>query len=165
MRSIFRSASALALFALVTAAAAAPINPAVFKKDYDEKSKDAEVVVQVQVASAVCTEAAGAADNRTVTLQLSLKVLDVEKGPVKKGDVLTVVHKVTLPSGPGPRSYGYMAAQKQFPFTPGVTGFAALNPDKKKTGYDVVVGWVPEPNNTAIPTEVGKKIEAAEKPK
>jgi hypothetical protein len=165
MRSILRPTAALALFAFVAVAAAAPINPAVYKTAYDEKSKNAEVVVQVQVVSAACTEAAGPADNRTVTLELGLKVLEVEKGTVKKGDVLTVVHKVTLPAGPGPRSYGYMAAQRQFPFTPGVKGFAALNPDKKKTGYDVVVGWVPEPNNAAIPTEVGKKIEAAEKPK
>jgi hypothetical protein len=93
-------------------------------------------------------------------------VLEVEKGSVKKGDVLTVPHKVTLAAGPGPRAYGYMAAQRQFPFTPGVKGNAALNYDKEKRTYSVVVGWVPEPNGTAIPTEVGKKVEAdAEKPK
>ncbi len=60
-----------------------------------------------------------------------------------------------------------MAAQRQFPFTPGVKGNVALNWDKEKLVYVVVAGWVPEPNGAQIPTEAGKKIEVgdAEKPK
>jgi hypothetical protein len=163
---MFCRSAAFAVLAVAATAVGAPINPQVYKTAYDDKSKNADVVVQVRVASAVCTEAAGEQPNRMVTLKLGLQVLEVEKGAVKKGDVISVAHKVTLPAGPGPRAYGYMAAQRQFPFTPGVRGYAALNFDKEKSTYSVVVGWVPDPNGAAIPTEVGKKIEAdAEKPK
>jgi hypothetical protein len=167
MRPTFwRTLGAAATLAATTALSAAPINPQVFKTMFDEKSKNAEIVAQVRVAAVTCTEAAGEAPNRTVTLQLTLKALEVEKGDVKKGQTITLTHKVTLPAGPGPRSYGYTAAQRQFPFTPGVTGSVALNYDKEKRVYVVVAGWVPEPNGAAIPTEAGKKIEAdAEKPK
>src|SRR5947209_20225943 len=95
--------------------AAAPINPMAFKTQYEEAKKTAEVVASVRVLSATCTEAMAAGKVRTVTLQLSLQVLNVEKGPIKKSDVLVVSHKVTLPSGPGPGAYGYMAAVRRFP--------------------------------------------------
>jgi hypothetical protein len=165
--TLWRNLGAAVTLAATTALAAAPVNPQVFKTMFDEKSKNAEVVAQVRVASATCTAAEGEAPAKTVTLQLALQVQDVEKGSVKKGEVITVTHKVTLPAGPGPRAYGYMAAQRQFPFQPGVKGSVALNWDKEKRVYVVVAGWVPEPNGTQIPTEVGKKIEAAdvEKPK
>jgi len=142
--------------------AAGPINPKVFKEELDKAKKDAEVVAQVRVVSAVCSETAGEGKNKSVTLQVSLQVLDVEKGPVKKNEVLVVAHKVNLPSGPGPGSYGYMAAVRRFPFQPGVKGDVALNFDKAKRGYTVVAGWVPEPNDAAIPTEVGKAFVAGD---
>jgi hypothetical protein len=157
------------LAASAMALTAAPINPEAHKRIYEEKSKTAEVVALVRVVAATCTEAEGEPGNRAVTLQLSLQVLEVEKGPVKKNELLVVPHKVTLPAGPGPRSYGYMAALRQFPFPPGVKGHVALNWDKEKRTYTVVAGWVPEPvgSNAAIPTEVGKTFAAgdADKPK
>ena len=142
--------------------AAAPIPPNAFKDEFDKVKKDAEVVAQVRVLAAVCSETAGEGKNKSVTLQVSLQVLDVEKGPVKKNEVLVVAHKVNLPSGPGPGSYGYMAAVRRFPFQPGVKGDVALNFDKAKRGYTVVAGWVPEPNDAAIPTEVGKAFVAGD---
>jgi hypothetical protein len=142
--------------------AAAPINPKIFKVKYDEAKKNADVAGQVRVLSVVCTEADAAAGKpKSVTLQLALQVLEVEKGPAKKNDVVVVCHKVTLPAGPGPRAYAYMAALRQFPFTPGVEGSAALRWDNAKRCYTALAGWVPTPNNAAIPTEVGKAAVAA----
>ena len=169
MRTMFRctrrSLTAALVLLAVAVCGAAPVNPQVFKTMYDEKSKNAEIVAKVQVVYVTCSAATGEADNRSVTLQLGLKILEVEKGALKKDEVIVVSHKVTLPAGPGPRSYGYMAAQRQFPFTPAVQGHVALNLDKEKNMYVVVVGWVPEPNGAAIPTEVGKKIAVEDKPK
>src|SRR5262249_19313785 len=143
---------------------AQPINPEVYKKQYEEARKDAEVVARVRVVAAVCTAKEGEGKNQSVTLQVSLQVLDNEKGPIKKNDVLLVHHKVTLPSGPGPGSYGYMGALRRFPFTPGVEGNVALRWDKDARCYAAVAGWVPMPNNTAIPTEVGKAYVAGDVP-
>ena len=89
-------------------------------------------------------------------------MLDAEKGPVKKNEVLVVSHQVELPSGPGPRSYGYMGALRRFPFTPGVKGDVALRWDKDRKGYVNVAGWVEMPNNASIPTEVGQAFVAGD---
>jgi hypothetical protein len=137
------------------------INPQVFKKKFEESRKDAEVVAQVRVLAAVCTEAA-AGKGGPVTLQVALQVLDGEKGPVKKGDVLVVTHKVTPPAGVGPKAYGYMSALRQFPFTPGVKGEVALRWDKERRAYAVVAGWVETPNNAPIPLEAGKAYVAGD---
>jgi len=165
----FEGSAVLAVVLAVVAGTAAPINPEAFKRIYEEKSKTAEVVAQVQVVAVVCTETAGEGKNKSVTLQVSLQVLEAEKGPVKKNELVVVPHKVQLPAGPGPGSYGYMAALRQFPFVPGVKGNVALNWDKEKRSYVVVAGWVPEAValNAAIPTEVGKVAVAGEpaKPK
>jgi hypothetical protein len=157
-----RESNVIKLLAVVLTAvlagpvAAQPINPQVFKKRFEEAKKDAEVVADVQVLSAVCTELAGAGKAKSVTLQLSLLVLDAEKGPAKKNEVLLVAHKVNLPAGPGPGMYGYMGALRQFPFTPGVKGSVALGWDKDARKYTAIAGWVPEPNHAAIPKEVGQ---------
>src|SRR5713101_7614022 len=58
--------------------AAGPINPQVYKKEFEKVKKDADLVAKVRVLAAVCTEAKGEKP-RTVTLQVSLQVLDVEK--------------------------------------------------------------------------------------
>jgi hypothetical protein len=138
--------------------AAGPINPKVYKTKFDEARKGAEVVASVRVLAATCTEAAGAGKMRSVTLELALQVLEAEKGPVKKNDVVVVRRKVNLPAGPGPGMYGYWAALQQFPFTPGVRGDVALTWNKEARRYDAVAGWVADPNKNprAIPTEVGK---------
>jgi hypothetical protein len=141
--------------------AAAPINPQAFRLRYEEAKKTAEVVAEVRVLSAVCTDAEVKGKARTVTLQVSLQVVNAEKGPVKKNDVLVVSHKVTLPGGPGPLAYGYMAAVRRFPFTPGVEGAVALRWDNASRRYVEVAGWVAMPNGAAIPTEVGKVASAA----
>jgi hypothetical protein len=151
-----------------TPVAAQAINPKVFEKKYEEAAKDAEVVAKVRVLAAVCTATAGEGKMKSVTLSLALQVLDAEKG-VKKNDVLVVSHKVNLPGGPGPGSYGYMGAVRQFPFIPGVEGSVALRWDKDSRSYAAIAGWVPvAPNiNVAeIPTEVGKAFAAGDpKPK
>jgi hypothetical protein len=143
---------------------AGPINPMVFKKKFEDSKKDAEVVAEVRVLSAVCTETAGEGKAKSVTLQLSLQVLDNEKGPTKKNDVLVVTHKVNLPTGPGPGTYGYRASAQQFPFTPGIKGSVALRWDKEKRQYTAVAGWVPEPNLAvaSLPTDVGQAKVASE---
>src|SRR4051794_19412822 len=85
-------------FALLGAAVGGPINPKANKGKFDEAKKDAELVAEVRVLSAVCPEAAGDGKAKSVPLQLALKVLKTKKGPAKKNDVLIVSHKVNLPS-------------------------------------------------------------------
>jgi len=159
-------AAAVGLLALCAAIQsrlhAQPINPQVFKVKFEEARKDAEVVAAVRVLAATCTETAGEGKARSVVLQLSLQVLEADKGPVKKNDIVVVRHKVNLPAGPGPGSYGYMGAVRQFPFTPGVRGDVALRWDADSRRYVVVAGWVAEPNGAAIPTEVGKAFVAGD---
>src|SRR5262249_40399130 len=140
-------AAAFLLAWLTESTSGQPINPQVYKKQFEKSKSDADVVAKVRVLAAVCTEAKGEKPGK-VTLQVSLQVLDVEKGPVKKNDVLVVSHEVELPAGPGPRSYGYMGALRRFPFTPGVKGDVALRWDKDRKGYVNVAGWVEMPNNT-----------------
>src|SRR5439155_1572488 len=132
--------------------AAQPINPQVFKKQFEEARKDAEVVAVVRVLAASCTATMGEGKARAVTLELSLQVVRSEKGPVKQGDILVVSHKVNLPAGPGPGSYGWMGAVRRFPCTPGVRGDVALRWDAERRRYVAVAGWVEMPNlsSTAI---------------
>ena len=154
-------AAAAAMSFSGTPAGAQPINPQVYKKQFEEARKDAEVVADVRVVAVVCTETAGEGKAKSVTLRVALQVLEGTKG-AKKNDVLLVVHKVGLPSGPGPGSYGYMGAVRRFPFTPGVHGSVALRWDEKQRAYTAIAGWVPEANNAAIPTEVGKAFVAGD---
>jgi hypothetical protein len=146
---------------------AAPVNPAAFKEAFDAAKKDADVVADVRVVAVVCSEvAAGEGDNpTTVTLQVVLLVEKSEKGTFKKNEVVTVTHKVALPTGPGPRAYGYMAATRKFPFQPGVKGSVALQWKKDDRAYTALAGWVPDPNGAEIPKEVGKVAVAAEEVK
>ena len=134
----------------------APQPPTAFKDRYEEARKDAEVVAQVRVVSAVCTEAAGEEKPPTVTLQLALQVLDAEKGPAKKNDVIVISRKVSLAAGAGPGAYGFMAAVQQCPFDPGVEGSVALRWDNEQRRYQLIAGWVTGRNGDAIPREVGK---------
>ena len=152
---------AVAAFGAEARLDAQPINPQVFKKKFEAARKDAEVVAKVRVLAAVCSEDA-AGKGGPITLQVALQVLDSEKGPAKKGDILAVTHKVTPPAGPGPRAYGYMSAMRQFPFTPGVQGDVALRWDKECRAYVAVAGWVETPNNAVIPLEVGKAYAAGD---
>jgi hypothetical protein len=165
MRVILSSVVAVvAVLGAPAPGAAQAINPKVYEKKYEEAAKDAEVVAKVRVLAAVCTAAEGEGKNKSVTLALSLQVLDAVKG-VKKNDVLVVSLKVNLPGGPGPGSYGYMGAVRQFPFIPGVEGQVALRWDKDSRGYVVVAGWVPTApsiNVAEIPTEVGKAYVAGD---
>lgn len=140
---------------------AAPINPKVFKDQFEQARKKAEVVAKVRVLAAVCT-GRGKVNKRAVTLQLCLQVLDVEKGPVKKNDVLVVSRGATPPGGPGPRAYSYMAEVRQFPLTPGVRGAVALVWSKNHRRWVALAGWVPEPNEGLIPTKVGKAVTAGD---
>jgi hypothetical protein len=143
------TASLLSGIALLTAG---PINPMVFKKKFEEARTTAEVVAHVRVLAASCVDKGGE-NGKDLTLQLALQVLRAEKGPIKKGQVLTVTHAVRLPAGPGPRAYGYMAAVRQFPFTPGVDGDVALRWEAKQRCYLPIAGWVAQPNGAAVPAE------------
>ena len=140
----------------------APPPPTAFKDRYEEARKDAEVVAQVRVVSAVCTEAAGEKKPPTVTLQLALQVLDAEKGPAKKNDVIVISRKVSLAAGAGPGAYGFMAAVQQCPFDPGVEGSVALRWDNEQRRYQLIAGWVTGRNGDAIPREVGKAAGAGD---
>lgn len=144
---------------------AAPINPEAHRKAFEEAKKDADVVAEVRVLAVVCTDATKDGDKiRSVTLQVAMQMLAIDKGPVKKNEIVVVSRHVTLPVGPGPGSYGYMAAIRQFPFTPGVKGSVALRWDKENRAFVAVAGWVPEPNQTEIPKEVGKAIVGKDSP-
>ncbi|HZU38878.1 MAG TPA: hypothetical protein VFA18_23325 [Gemmataceae bacterium] len=146
-------------------APASPINPQVFKARFDQARKDAKVVAHVRVLAVSCTSVRSEEGKpRAVMLQIALQISKAEKGPIRAGDVLVVRHEVALPEGPGPRMYGYMAAQRQFPFTPGVKGDVALRWDREKRAYRPVAGWVADPNGAAIPTEVGKAYVAGDEP-
>jgi hypothetical protein len=162
MRFLLRFA-VLPAFLLAGGLLAAPINPEAHKRDFEDKKKEAEVVAQVRVVGVVCSAVGEGEKAKPLTLQVALQVLAVEKGNLKKNDVVVVSHIVTPPSGPGPGAYGYMAAIRRFPFTPGVVGDVALNWDKEKRAYVGLAGWVAEPNNAAIPMEVGKALGFAEK--
>jgi hypothetical protein len=143
---------------------AAPINPIVFKRQYEQAKGKADVVAEVRVLAATCIEAANDDDgNRVVTLNLSLQILKSEKGPAKKNQVVVVTRKVTKSSRPGPAAYGFMAALRQFPLTPGVKGDVALRWDKEHRCYEGIAGWVAEPNEATIPTEAGKSYVAGDK--
>jgi hypothetical protein len=144
--------------------AAGPINPKVYKDKFDAAKKDAAVVAQVRVLAVVCTEVKGEGKARTADLLVTLQVLDSEKGPVKKNEVIVVPHKVNLPAGPGPGMYGFWASVRQCPSTAGVKGHVALNWDKDARRYVVLAGWVPDPNlmPTAIPSEAGKAFTAGD---
>jgi hypothetical protein len=159
-RLVVLAVTALGVAGLATAQ---PINPEVYKKQFEEARKDAEVVAKVRVLGAVCTAVEGEGKAKMVTLHVSLQVLDSDKG-CKKNDVLVVTHKVTLPSGPGPGSYGWMGAIRRFPFQPGVEGDVALKWDKDARIYTAIAGWVPTASNAAIPTEVGKAYTAGDEP-
>jgi len=144
---------------------AQPVNPVVHRDAFEAAKKDAELVAKVRVLTVVCTEATKKGDKvSSVTLQVALQVLEVEKGPVKKNEIVVVSRKVTLPAGPGPQSYGYMGDLHRFPFTPGVKGSVALRWDKEGRAYVAVAGWVAEPNGGDIPKEVGQAISAKEQP-
>ncbi|HYV37513.1 MAG TPA: hypothetical protein VE988_17540 [Gemmataceae bacterium] len=142
--------------------AAGPINPAVFKDQFEAAAKNAEFVAKVRVVAVTCTATTGEGKSKSADLQLSLQILESQKGPAKKNDVVVVSHKVILPAGPGPGTYGYMAEVRKFPITPGVHGSVALRWDKDARCYTVIAGWVPEANNAAIPTEVGKTYVAGD---
>jgi hypothetical protein len=158
--------AAAGVFGLLGPLSAQPINPKVYEKKYEEAAKDAEVVAKVRVLAAVCSAVEGEGKAKTVTLQVSLQVLDGKKG-IKNNEVVVVTHKVTLPAGPGPGSYGYMGAVRQFPFVPGVEGFVAMRWEKDGRTPVVIAGWVPtaSANPADIPTEVGKAYVSGDLPK
>jgi len=132
------------------------INPEVFKREFEQARQNGEVVARVRVIAAVCADMMSQGKAKTVTLNVCLQVLNVEKGSLKKNDVVLVRHNVTLPSGPGPGTYGYMGAVRRFPFTPGVHGDVVLRWDNDQRRYVPVAGWVAEPNGAAIPAEIGQ---------
>ena len=143
---------------------AAPVNPAAFQAKFDAAKKDADVVADVRVITVVCTEAKKEDDKvRSVTLQVAMQVLTVEKGPVKKNEIVVVSREVHFVgrSRPGGCTASMAEVTQQFPFTPGVKGSVALRWDKEGRAYAAVAGWVPEPNNDSrdIPKEVGKAAE------
>jgi hypothetical protein len=140
---------------------AAPINPKAFSEEFEKAKKDAEVVAEARVLTVVCADTKKEGDKvRAVTLQIALQMLAVDKGPLKKNEVVVVSRDVTLPAGPGPGMYGYNAEMRRFPFTPGVKGNVALRWDKESRAYVPLAGWVAEPNNAEIPKAVGKAISA-----
>jgi hypothetical protein len=87
---IMRSLSIVLLFTAFIADAsvhAQAVNPAVFRDAFDKAKGDAEVVADTRVATVVCTEAKGG----SITLQVALQVvLAVEKGPLKKNEIVVV---------------------------------------------------------------------------
>ena len=124
-----------------------------------EKAKaGAEVVAEVRAIAAVCTDV----KDQKVNLQVVLQVISVDKGPIKKNDVVVVSRIVRLPEGLGPGSYGYWGETHAFPFEPGTKGEVALKWDKESRAYVELSGWVKESSHAEIPKEVGRVVSAAE---
>ncbi len=146
--------------------AAQAINPIVHKKAYEKAAETAEVVAKVRVLSAVCTDYQVQGKARSATLQVTLQVLESDKGPLKKNDAVVVTRRVMLPAGPGPGMYGWVGEVHRFPFVPGVKGQVALNWDREKRAYVPLAGWVEQPNRNAalVPTTVGKAFVAGDAP-
>jgi hypothetical protein len=152
-------------------------------RDAFEKAKgDGEVVVEVRVLSVLC-KMAHRTDGKlaSVTIQIAMQVLSVEKGAVKKNDIVVVSRDVDTPQMVTPKSYipappkqvdvlngksiyPGLGANRDFPLAPGVKGNVALRWNKEARVYAGVAGWVAEPNGEGIPVEEGKSLSVKDSP-
>jgi hypothetical protein len=145
---------------------APPVDPKTFAEIFEKAKKNAEVVAEARVLTVVCTDVKKEGDKvRSLTLEVALQILAVEKGPVKKNQIVVVTRQLEIPLNPVFAAGVYWAeAIRQFPLTPGVKGDIALRWDKEGRAYVAVSGWVAKPNGAEIPKEVGKAISATESP-
>ncbi|QVL32830.1 hypothetical protein KIH39_02605 [Telmatocola sphagniphila] len=131
------------------------------KKQFESDKKEAEVIAEVRVLSVVCTEASGQDPmERLFELNICLQVLKVEKGSIRKNDLVVVSRSVTTILHP----YADTTFYHKFPVNPGVKENVALKWDVQARRYGIVSGWVAEPFSSGLnfPREVGKAISAKE---
>ena len=146
---------------------------AAVRKTYDTATATADVVAEVRVLSVVCQEAHNDKEGKllSVTLQIAMQVLAVEKGGVEKNDILVVTRDVETPQVvtithyntrtrtidmlDGKKSYSNLGLRPEFPFAPDTQGNVALTCDEKRRGYLPLAGWVTEKSYGEIPIEVG----------
>ena len=151
------------VLSLANRAYAPPIPDLVIKGQFEKLSATAEVVAHVRVVAAVCSDVKGDEDNRLVSLQLALQILDAKKGPVRKNDVVVVRHQVSLRSRKVAPAYDYLNVARGFPFVPGVKGDVALRWDAEQRQYQSVAGFVAAPDlTTPIPTQPGQVFVAGD---
>lgn len=152
------------------------------RKSLDKAKADADIVVEVRVLNVVCTEARKEEGKlKSVVIQIAMQVRAVEKGPIKKNEIVVVSRQVETPQVvafnsyiPSPKKqfdvlngktvYPGMGGRRDFPLAPGVKGSVALRWDKESRAYIAVAGWVTEPNAEGIPVEVGKALSAKDLP-
>ena len=125
------------VLSLANRAYAPPIPDLVIKGQFEKLSATAEVVAHVRVVAAVCSDVKGDEDNRLVSLQLALQILDAKKGPVRKNDVVVVRHQVSLRSRKVAPAYDYLNVARGFPFVPGVKGDVALRLGRRTASVPV----------------------------
>ncbi len=146
------------------------------RKTYEKAKQSADVVAEVRVLTVVCTAARKDKDGKlkSVTLQIAMQVLAVEKGNVKKNEIAVVSRDVETPQiltgkpgyipGPpktvdllnGKNGYPNIGFDRHFPMAPGVKGHVALRWDEGSRSHVPIAGWVTETSTSDIPVEVGK---------
>jgi hypothetical protein len=146
------------------------------QKGFKKAKATADVVAEVRVVTVVCTEAQKK-DNKlnSVTVQIAMQILEVEKGPIKKNEIVVVSRRVETPQElvaqgyiPGAKRtvdvldgksiYPNVGMSRDFPLAPSVKGHVALTWDKEARAYVPLAGWVTEPRPEGVPVEVGKAI-------
>jgi hypothetical protein len=153
------------------------------RREAFEKAKgDAEVVVEVRVLTTLCTKAHRTDGKLTLgTIQIAMQVLSVEKGAVKKHEIVVVSRDVDTPQIITPKGYipappkqidvlngkpiyPGLGANRDFPLAPGVKGNVALRWNKETRLYAGVAGWVTEPNEEGVPVEERKSLSVKDSP-
>jgi hypothetical protein len=110
MRPIRACAAPLALALAVLLAGPAPAIPPPMSPADLEKNSD--VIATVKVRSVTCTKEVEARGGKVLAYQAQLEVVEVKKGTVKPGDVLTVEWQ-DIPKGlVGPWKVDYFAGEK-----------------------------------------------------
>lgn len=148
------------------------------RKKYEAAKEAGDVVIEVRVLTVVCSAARKDDDDKlkSVTLQIAMQVLSVEKGPIKKNEIVVVSRDVETPqivtikhynTGTkqvdmlnGKNVYPNIGYSPQFPLAPGAKGNVTLRWDVDRRVYVPTAGWLIEPSPDGIPVEVGKALSA-----
>jgi hypothetical protein len=128
---------------------------AAVRKTYDTATATADVVAEVRVLSVVCKEARHDKEGKllSITLQIAMQVLAVERGGVETNDILVVTRDVETPQMVTITHYN--TGTRTVDLLEGNKGNVALTWDEKRRGYLPLAGWLTERSLEEIPVEVG----------